>query len=169
MFSDSIAEFIMTLTEWVAGLESWQQLGALILISAIPFVESYSGSFLGVLVGINPFVAVIAAVIGNTISTFALIAGAGRARTAVTGNGSEKELTERQVRRRAKISKYFDRFGVPGVSLLGPLALPSQFTGPAMVALGASKRSVYFWMGISIIAWGVLFGFFSHLVVDWIY
>ncbi|MFV0285465.1 MAG: hypothetical protein ACK5IM_03625, partial [Demequina sp.] len=63
---------------------------------------------------------------------------------------------------RQKIAGYLERFGVPGVSLLGPLALPSQFTAPTMVALGASARSVYFWMGISIVAWGVLFGFFGN-------
>ena len=189
MIFDGLSDFIMTLTTWVAGLESWQQLGALVLISAIPFVESYTGSFLGVLVGINPGLAVAAAVVGNTISTFALIALAGGARSAVArgrgrrgeqpgtldesaSNGSsanEAAPNSKKARRNAKIAKYFDRFGVPGVSLLGPLALPSQFTAPAMVGLGASKRSVYVWMFISIVAWGVLFGFFSDLVVGWIY
>ncbi|MFN3865940.1 MAG: hypothetical protein ACK4MD_04410, partial [Demequina sp.] len=102
--------------------------------------------------------------VGNAIATFLLIAGAARARKAVV-NGRDRDATAVPSKRRQKIAKYMDRFGVPGVSLLGPLALPSQFTGPTMVALGASARSVYVWMGISIVAWGVLFGFFTEWAI----
>lgn len=167
MFYDGLAEFIGHVGAWVAGFDSWQQIGALMLVSTLPFVESYLGSFLGVIVGVPAGVAVIAASLGNAASTFGLIAGASRARS-IAVQGREKPLTERQLRRQEKVRKYLDRFGVPGVSMLGPLALPSQFTAPALVALGASTQRVYFWMGLSIIAWGVLFGFFSHVVVGWI-
>ena len=53
------------------------------------------------------------------------------------------------------------------VSLLGPIILASQITGPTLVALGAERRSVFIWQGIAIIAWGVLFGFFGDLVISW--
>src|SRR5690554_3033970 len=127
MLFDGIGDFFLQLAEFVAGLESWQQMGALVLVSAIPFVESYLGSFLGVVLGLNPFVAVAIASIGNAIMTFAIIYGASRARTAVV-NGRNKDDARVQSKRRAKVAKYLDRFGVPGVSLLGPLAFPSQFT-----------------------------------------
>jgi len=39
----------------------------------------------------------------------------------------------------------------------------SQITAPTLVALGAARRTVYLWMGISIIAWGVVFGVFGSL------
>ena len=166
MLFDGIGDLFATLAEFVGDLDSWQQIGALILVSTIPFIESYLGSFLGVVLRVPPIVAVAAAVIGNAICTFLLIAGADRARTAVR-NGRARPEVEEPSKRRRKIATYLERFGVPGVSLLGPLALPSQFTAPTLVALGASARSVYVWMGISIVAWGVLFGFFSHLVVGW--
>ncbi|WP_250445306.1 hypothetical protein [Actinotalea sp. C106] len=167
MLFDGIGDFFLQLLEFVGNLESWQQIGALLLVSAIPFIESYLGSFMGILVGMESIVAVAVASVGNAISTFLLIAGAGRARSAVV-NGRQGTGAPVQSKRRQKVAKYMERFGVPGVSLLGPLALPSQFTGPTMVAIGASARSVYAWMGISIVAWGVLFGFFSHLVVGWV-
>ncbi|MBO1752544.1 hypothetical protein J4G33_12095 [Actinotalea sp. BY-33] len=162
-----MGDFFLQLLQFVGNLESWQQIGALLLVSAIPFIESYLGSFMGILVGMESIVAVAVASVGNAISTFLLIAGAGRARSAVV-NGRQGAAAPTPSKRRQKVAKYMERFGVPGVSLLGPLALPSQFTGPTMVAIGASTRSVYVWMGISIVAWGVLFGFFSHLVVGWI-
>ena len=45
--------------------------------------------------------------------------------------------------------------------------LASQITAPTLIALGATKRRVYVWMGVSIIAWGILFGFFSNTIVTW--
>ncbi|KGM13122.1 hypothetical protein [Cellulomonas bogoriensis] len=166
MLFDGIGDFFIRLLAFVGDLESWQQIGALLLVSAIPFIESYLGSFMGILVGIEPLVAVAVASVGNAVSTFLLIAGAARARAAVR-NGRVDAGAPAPSKRRQKVARYMERFGVPGVSLLGPLALPSQFTGPTMVAIGASARSVYVWMGVSIIAWGVLFGFFSHLAVRW--
>ena len=166
MVFDFITDLFVQLTQFVAGLELWQQAGALVLIGAVPFIESYLGSFVGVLVGVDPFLAVPAAIIGNILCTFLLIAGASRVRTAAT-RGRHPEAGKQVSGRRQKIAKYVDRFGVPGVVLLGPLVLASQITAPTLIALGATKRRVYVWMGVSIIAWGILFGFFSNTIVTW--
>ncbi len=60
----------------------------------------------------------------------------------------------------------FDRFGVPGVSLLGQTVLPSQITSMAMVSFGANRNTVAVWQIISIILWGVLFGVLATLGVN---
>lgn len=161
-----IADLIARLAGFVHGLESWQQIGALILIGAIPFIESYNGSLLGTLVGISPYLAVPATVLGNIACTFALVAVAIQGRDAITRNRDAVQ-DEPVSPRRQKVARYFDRFGVPGVSLLGPLVLASQFTAPILIALGANRRSVYVWTGISILAWGVLFGFFGNAIAAW--
>lgn len=160
-------DFVTDIFAWLAQLavhaEPWQQAGILLLAGAIPFIESYLGSFLGILVGIPPMLAVTAAIIGNVLSTFLVISIAGRARNAATRNRTGEE--GRSGRQR-KIAKYLDRFGVPGVCFLGPLLLASQITAPALIALGAGKRSLYLFQGLSIVAWGVLFGFFGDVVVS---
>lgn len=166
MLFDFITDLFIQLTQFVAGLELWQQAGALILIGAIPFIESYLGSFLGVLVGVNPWLAVPAAVLGNVLCTFMLIATTSRARTAVTRN-RQPGVAPKKSKLRDTVAKYFNRFGVPGTTLLGPLVVASQITAPTLVALGTKKRNVYLWTAISIIAWGILFGFFSNAVVTW--
>lgn len=51
----------------------------------------------------------------------------------------------------------FDRFGVPGVSLLGQTVLPSQITSGMMVSFGASRNAVIVWQVISIIIWAIVF------------
>lgn len=163
MFQDLLAQ----LHALVSDLEPWQQVLALVPFGAIPFIESYLGSFLGASLGIHPAIAIPAAVAGNLIATFLAIALSGRARDAVTGGRSRRksgaERDAKPSRFRAKVATALDKYGVPGVSLLGPFVVASQLSGPALVALGAARGKVYLWMGISIIVWGIAFGVFGSL------
>ena len=160
MFQD----LLIQLHALVSGLEPWQQLLALVPVGPIPFIESYLGSFLGTTLGIHPALAIPAAVLGNLLATFVVIALAGRARDAVTaGRSIPREKDERPSRFRAKVASALSKYGVPGVCLLGPLIVASQITGPTLVALGAARSRVYVWMSVSIVAWGALFGVFGSL------
>jgi hypothetical protein len=160
-----IQDLPIQLHDLVSGLEPWQQVLALVPAGAIPFIESYLGAFLGTTLGIHPALAIPAAVLGNLVATFVLIALAGRTRDAVTrGLGKRTTPEEKKPSRfRAKIAAALEKYGVPGVSMLGPFVVASQITAPTLVALGAARSRVYLWMGISIIAWGVLFGAFGSL------
>lgn len=153
---------ITTLQDFTASLpEMFQWLGVL-LIAAIPFVESYFGSAIGVIVGINPVIAVAAAIIGNVVSMLIFVLSAHGVRAKATQNRVAQQLSPR----RAKLKERFDRYGVPGVSLLGQLILPSQITSAAMVSFGAPKNQVILWQVISIIIWGVAFGVLATLGVS---
>ena len=143
------------LSDFTAGLPAWAQWIGIMLISAIPFVESYFGAAIGVVVGIHPAVAIVAAIAGNAISMAAFVLTAHAARSKVLhGRGSADEPSPR----RQRLKRMFDRFGVPGVSLLGQTVLPSQITSGAMVSFGASRDAVLLWQAISIVLWGVAFG-----------
>ena len=142
---------------WVDGLPVTLQWLGLILISAIPFIESYGGGFIGVLAGMPVWAAIISAVIGNALAVAMMVYGAHWIRTQVLTRRKPKALNERQLKRRDKAKKLFDKFGVPGVSLLGPMALPSQFTAPLMASFGANRHLIMLWMTVSIIVWGVGF------------
>ncbi|MGP4914155.1 hypothetical protein [Brachybacterium tyrofermentans] len=162
-----LQDLLAQLHTLVSGLEPWQQVLALVPAGAIPFIESYLGSFLGSSLGIHPALAISAAVAGNLIATFLAIALSGRARDAVTeGRRRRKGAAERDAkpsRFRTKVATALDKYGVPGVALLGPFVVASQLSGPALVALGAARSRVYLWMGISIIVWGIAFGIFGSL------
>jgi uncharacterized membrane protein len=162
-------DLIRQLTDYADGLESWQQIGALVLFGMIPFIESHLGSFVGTLVGIDPIVAISAAVIGNIVTTFLMIALAGGVRGAVTrGRGrTPGRRGEPMSKRKQRVAKYFDRLGVPGVSLFSAFILPTQVTAPTLVALGARKGVVYVWMGIAIVVWGIAFGLFGDVLLGW--
>lgn len=133
----------------------WQWLSVM-LVSAIPFVESYFGSALGVVAGINVVVAIIAAIIGNGISMVLFVTFGEKIR-------KWRKADEKPVKKRTeKLKNLFNKYGVIGVSLLGQTVLPSQITSMAMVTFGAPKGKVIFWQVISIILWGTLFGVLAH-------
>ena len=78
----------------------------------------------------------------------------------MAGNGPSAGATttynvneNRMSPRRAKFQRAYERFGVPGVSLLGPLLLPTQFTATMLVATGIGKARVLVWQAIAILGW----------------
>ncbi len=152
---------IDALREFTASFPELLQWLGVALVAAIPFVESYFGSVVGVIVGVHPVVAITAAVIGNIISMLAFVFAAHGVRSKVTAGRPAKPESAR----RRKLRERFDRYGVAGVSLLGQTLLPSQITSAAMVSFGASRNAVILWQIVSIILWGVLFGVLATLGV----
>lgn len=150
------------LQSFTSSLPEFLQWFGVLLAAAIPFVESYFGSAVGVLAGLNPAVAIAAAVVGNILSMLIFVLSSHGVRSRVTAGKEPKALTPRSEKLKAR----FDRYGVPGVSLLGQLFLPSQITSAAMVSFGASKNSVIFWQIISIILWGITFGVLAVLGIS---
>lgn len=140
------------LQDFTASLPAWLQWLGVLVAGAIPFVESYFGSVIGVVAGLNPVIAITAAVVGNVASMLVAVLGADAVRGRVADPGRESSP------RRQRLRERFDRWGVPGVSLLGQTLLPSQITSAAMVSFGASRNAVIGWQLVSIVLWGLVFG-----------
>jgi len=166
------------------------------LAGAVPFVEGEGATTIGILGGLNPVVAVIAAAAGNFLCVLVLVLLSSGARSAIVNrrrvhaNADEAVLTwsgtrpgatpdetiaamdedyatsDRKAARSAKFQRALARYGVPGVSLLGPLLLPTQFTSTMLAAAGVAKARVLFWQAIAILAWSILFGVVVGSVVQ---
>jgi len=152
---------IESIQDFTAGLPPLFQWLGIMVAGAIPFVESYAGSVIGVVAGLALPVAVGAAVAGNIVSMSALVLGTSAVRDKVTADRAREESPKRRRLRTA-----FDKYGVAGVSLVGQTILPSQITSAAMVSFGASRNAVLFWQTVSIILWGVAFGLLATFGVD---
>ena len=145
------------LVDFTQSLPVWLQWAGVMLAAAIPFIESYFGTLIGVVAGVPLPIAVAAAVIGNTASMLAFVFAASAARQKVLARRAGGEELPEPSPRRVKVKRMFDRFGVPGVSLLGQTVLPSQITSGMMVSFGASRNAVIVWQIISIIVWALIF------------
>lgn len=167
--------------------------------AAIPYVEGEGAAALGIIAGINPIVAALAAIAGNVLCVIAVVflgsrirSGAVRRRAArststdvaaeragsglvsssiattgaTTGTatateniprtavGSEKDAdAARPSKGQAKLRRWLVKFGVPGASLLAPLALPTMLTAAFFVASGVRKEWVILWQIIAIVLW----------------
>jgi len=126
--------------------------------AAIPFIEGEVSSIIGVLGGVNPVVAAAAGVAGNFLCVLGVVLATARARSAVLirvgGRGDEPaEPPSTQSKGRQRFARLLDRFGVPGASLLGPLALPTQLTSATLVASGVSVSRVLGWQAVAIVLW----------------
>ncbi|MFC9558617.1 hypothetical protein [Agromyces sp. NPDC056965] len=172
---------IDALQDFTTSLPSFLQWFGVMLVAAIPFIDSYFGAVIGVLIGLPTALAIGVAVVGNVISMLIFVMTAHGVRgkvvagkaaaargAAVAGSDSGSDAGEAPVEspRREKIRRAFDKYGVAGVSLVGPAILPSQFTSAAMVSFGANRNAVIFWQIISIVLWGTVFGVLATLGVS---
>jgi hypothetical protein len=144
------------------------------LAGAVPFVEGELATMVGVLGGLNPIVAGIAAAGGNFLCVFLIVTLSSRVRTATLARRERRETVGVSVtatvssgaaaeeapakekpesKGKERFRRYLNRYGVPGASLLGPLAMPTQFTAALLVAGGVSKPWVLLWQGIAITLW----------------
>ncbi len=143
------------------------------LVGMIPYVEGEGSAALGIIAGVNPIVAGIAGAVGNFLSVLVVVLLSSGVRQQViarragrSGLGSTVQTLEapgstagstprsaRQAKGQTRLRGWLTKFGVPGASLLAPLALPTQLTAAFFVASGVSKQRVLLWQAIAIIVW----------------
>jgi hypothetical protein len=130
------------------------------LAGAVPFVEGEGSAVIGIIAGLNPVVAALAGAIGNFLSVLVVVLVGSRTRAAVVARGkaggggvavAQRPVPESKGKQRLKA--WVVRFGVPGASLLGPLAIPTQITAATLVASGVRKGWVLLWQAIAIALW----------------
>ncbi|HEX7351920.1 small multidrug efflux protein [Brachybacterium sp.] len=151
------------------------------LAGMVPYVEGEGSAALGILAGINPLVAAIAGASGNILAVFVVVHFGDRLRTAIVGRRRRKAHSEVPVevlagaggpgttvsglsdgdapepptssKGRERLLRWVVRFGVPGASLIGPLALPTHLTAATLVATGVRRNWVLLWQIIAIVLW----------------
>jgi len=149
--SNPISDLILGFQGLVAAVPDLVQPLIVSLAGAVPFIEGEGAAAIGILGGIHPVVAAFAAAIGNFLCVAVVVLATSRVRTAVTTRRGaiEKPPTAR----REKFEKAYHRYGTPGVSLLGPLLLPTQFTAAALTSTGVPPMRVLAWQAAAIVLW----------------
>ena len=119
-------------------------------------------------------IAMTAAAVGNFASVAVVVLLTSRARSAVvthyrgrarvaaghTSQGRSVQLDEPRTPRQEKFARAFQRYGLPGVSLLGPLLLPTQFTATMLAGAGVNRTHILVWQAIAIVLWTTVIGAF---------
>lgn len=148
------------------------------LAGAVPFIEGEVAAMVGIVGGINSILAATAAAAGNFISVLFVVLLTSRARTAVVDRRAARVLANAPMgqnsadfasdesggdftsdkpesKGRVKFKRWLVQFGVPSASILGPLAIPTQFTSAILlVGGGGTPRGwVLLWQTVAFVIW----------------
>lgn len=152
---------IETLQDFAQSFPGWLQWLAVAIVAMIPFVESYTGTLIGVAIGLPAPIAGTAAIAGNAVSVLAVVLITGRIRDRVRAPGDPAGRPG-STKVRQRLRRLFERFGIPGVALLGH---PTQISAAAMVGFGADRTRVLVWELVSVTAWGALVAVLAGLSI----
>ncbi|GAA1835274.1 small multidrug efflux protein [Agromyces salentinus] len=170
------------------------------LVAFIPYIEGEGAAAFGIIAGINPVVAALAAMAGNFLCVVGVVLLGSRIRGGVVArraarstasapgtagmapqgdqsaalsstapssmattastltadaavSDGEEDDTTRRGKGRTKLRRWLVKFGVPGASILAPLALPTMLTAAFFVASGVRKEWVLLWQLVAIVLW----------------
>lgn len=132
------------------------------LTAAVPVLEVMVVIPASVALGLHPFPVGILAFLGNaTTLVLAVVAGDRLAAWFSARRTPRSRSSERGARRRERVRKLMQRWGMPGLALLGPISVGSHAAALAAVALRIPRRRVLFWSVGGVAAWSVVFTILS--------
>ena len=150
--SNPISDLVLGFQDLVSQVPALVQPLIVDAAGAVPFIEGEGAAAIGIIGGLPPVVAALAGAVGNFLCVLVVVLLGARVRTAVLSRGGGAEDAAPSPRR-AKVMRAYQRYGTPGVSLLGPLLVPTQITAAALVSTGVPVRNVLFWQGAAIVLW----------------
>ncbi len=124
--------------------------------AAIPWMEIALVIPLGVVWGLSPFWVMVVAFVGNFLTVLALIIGFDKYKNWHQRRQEAKGKAPSKKSERAK--NIMNKYGLPGLALLGPIVIGTHIAAFIGMTLGASKRNTTLWLTFSIALWTLVFG-----------
>ncbi|MFM2023646.1 MAG: hypothetical protein RIR89_1038 [Actinomycetota bacterium] len=140
-----------------------EQLGliGIFIAGAIPWFEAIAVIPSGIIFGLDPVLTVIAAVLGNGLTIFVFAYAGSQIRQWLIKRREQKGKTGESARF-AKAQAAFDKYGIFGMAILGPILIGTQFAAAISVAAGVKplKTGIIITAGMAlwsvVIAWVLL-------------
>jgi Ca2+/H+ antiporter, TMEM165/GDT1 family len=154
------------------------ELGAYLTVlvaAAIPWLEVLLVVPAGVVAGLPPIPTAVVGAVGNTLTLLPLIVGGDRIRTwwrarrRRRGGGDDGDEVDRDTApsgRGARAKRAFDRYGLPGLAMLGPLLTGVHVAAVAALAAGAERRATAVWLTAGLVVWSFLAAGLTAVGID---
>lgn len=136
------------------------------LLAAVPLVESAVLTPIAIVAGLSWLPVILLAIAGNLLTVYLVIVFIEQIRSWRARKKGEKG--EQTGKKTARAQRIWQRYGLPGMALIGPLIIGSHLTAFLSLIFGASKQSVTLWMTISIVGWSVLLGGLAMFGIDFL-
>ncbi|SDH73965.1 membrane protein DedA, SNARE-associated domain [Alteribacillus persepolensis] len=150
--------------QWIQGVHIVYQLAAIFVLGFIPFIEAFVAIPIGLVVDL-PFVpTVLLGLIGNWLSIVLLLFFS----SFITSVISKRKKSNGSFinRRMQKAQQYFNKYGVPGLSLAGPIIGSNHISAIVCLLARSGQRNIIIWQTISILLWGIAMGILILYGVD---
>lgn len=138
---------------------------AVFIIGFVPFLEAFVAVPIGVLLDLPFILVVLLGITANWLSVMTVIVFSSFIRTLFSEK--QKNNSDRFINRRFQKAKtYFNKYGVPGISLLGPIIGTNHIGALVCIIAKANKKNIIVWQTISIVIWAVGTGILLIYGVD---
>lgn len=137
---------------------------AVFILSAIPLVEILVVIPIGIVLGMDPVGVGLFAFLGNTLPIVAIVICYDRLESW-RSNRTHTDIEPTKRKKRAVA--LWNRYGLPGLAIVSPVATGVHLAVIIALALGGRKRSVVVWMVGTILVWTVLLTIASHYGVGY--
>ena len=117
-----------------------EQLGLLgvFIAGAIPWLEAITVIPVGILFGLNPILTFVLAIAGNVLTVVFFAYSSSQILSRSARRRELKHGAEASDSRGERARRVFDRYGIFGMAILGPLIIGTQFAAAVAVSFGVS-------------------------------
>ncbi|WP_100398094.1 small multi-drug export protein [Bacillus sp. FJAT-44742] len=134
-------------------------------LSAIPFFEAYAVIPLAIIAGLSILPSIVIGLAGNLLTVLFLVLFIEQIKAwRKKRKGVEQE--QHQSKRHKRAQKLWQRYGLPGLAVIGPLFVGSHLTAFMCVTLGGSKHKTVYWVLGSISLWSIVFSVLAYYGID---
>ncbi|MGD6977259.1 small multi-drug export protein [Bacillus altitudinis] len=125
------------------------------ILAALPFFEVVGVVPLAILSGLHPVTTAVIGFVGNFLTVLLLIVFVDRFKAWWLKRKEEKH-DEKGEKKQLKARKVWERYGLPGLALIGPFIIGSHLAAFMCMSFGTKRKQVTVWMTVSLIMWTAL-------------
>jgi Putative small multi-drug export protein. len=146
------------MVDWGSQVDTaaWQYV-ILFVLAALPWLDVFLVVPLGIAWGLSPIAVGIIGFIGNLLTVILLCIfsqqfAAWRERRRVAKGKERGSLSTREMRAK----KLWERYGLPVLALLAPVAVGTDIAAAIALVLGSTPKRVFGWMAVSLAVWSTV-------------
>lgn len=138
------------------------------LAAATPWLEAIVVVPIGIIRGLNPVSVSLVAFVGNLLTILLVVVFYEKFEDWRAKRRAKKGIeTQEPTKRQERAKRVWNKYGLPGLSIIGPLIIGTHLTILMALALGASKRASTWWMIVSLATWIIIFAVGTFYGFNW--
>ncbi|VEF47367.1 putative small multidrug efflux protein [Bacillus freudenreichii] len=133
------------------------------LLAGVPWIEVAAAIPIAIIRGLQPIPVIILGFAGNLLTTLLVIFLFEPIKNFLFKKRGEPEDGGK---REARAKRIWNKYGLPGLALLGPILIGIHIAAFIGLTLGAAKNWTILWMTISLLIWSIVFGAAAYYGVE---